>query len=197
MDKKSLRHKYKSLRKALSQEEFQSKQKQVLNNTLQYILASEAKVIHSFIAISKLSELQIELIFEPLWDAGKTIVVSVSDFKTSSLRHFILEADTELRESSFGIKEPVGTKEISASELDLVLVPLLAADIAGNRVGYGKGFYDRFLRDLSPQAQFIGLSLFDLESDLISDIHPNDIPLNLFINPEGVVNLPINEPLEK
>ena len=190
MDKKSLRHKYKSLRKALSQEEFQSKQKQVLNHTLSYILASEAKVIHSFIAISKLSELQIELIFEPLWDAGKTIVVSVSDFKTSSLRHFILEADTELRESSFGIKEPVGAKEISASELDLVLVPLLAADIAGNRVGYGKGFYDRFLSDLSPQAESIGLSLFDLESDLISDIQPNDIPLNLFINPEGVVNLP-------
>jgi 5-formyltetrahydrofolate cyclo-ligase len=190
LDKKSLRHKYKSLRKALSQEEFQSKQKQVLNHTLSYILASEAKVIHSFIAISKLSELQIELIFEPLWDAGKTIVVSVSDFKTSSLRHFILEAGTELRESSFGIKEPVKAKEISASELDLVLVPLLAADIAGNRVGYGKGFYDRFLSDLSPQAESIGLSLFDLESDLISDIHPNDIPLNLFINPEGVVNLP-------
>jgi 5-formyltetrahydrofolate cyclo-ligase len=95
-----------------------------------------------------------------------------------------------LRESSFGIKEPVGAKEISASELDLVLVPLLAADIAGNRVGYGKGFYDRFLSDLSPQAKSIGLSLFDLESDLISDIHPNDIHLNLFINPEGVVNLP-------
>ena len=190
MDKKSLRHKYKSLRKTLSQEKFQSKQKQVLNHTLQYILGSEAKVIHSFIAISKLSELQIELIFEPLWDAGKTIVVSVSDFKTASLRHFILEADTELRESSFGIKEPVGAKEISASELDLVLVPLLAADIAGNRVGYGKGFYDRFLSDLSPQAKSIGLSLFDLESDLISDIHPNDISLNLFINPEGVVNLP-------
>jgi len=177
------------LRKTLSLEEFQTKQKQVLNHTLQYILSSECKVIHSFIAISKLSEIQIELIFKPLWDAGKTIVVSVSDFKTSSLRHFILEADTELRESSFGIKEPVGAKEISASELDLVLVPLLAADIAGNRVGYGKGFYDRFLSDLSPQAKSIGLSLFDLESDLISDIHPNDIPLNLFINPEGVINL--------
>ncbi len=189
MDKKSLRHKYKSLRKILSQEEFETKQKQVLHNTLQYILSSECKVIHSFIAISKLSEIQIELIFKPLWDAGKTIVVSVSDFKTSSLTHYILETDTELRESSFGIKEPVGAKEISTSELDLVLVPLLAADISGNRVGYGKGFYDRFLGDLSPQAKSIGLSMFDLESDLISDIHPNDIPLNIFINPQGVINL--------
>ena len=148
-------------------------------------------MVHSFIAISKLSELQIELIFEPLRDAGKTIVVSVSDFKTSSLKHYILEADTELRESSFGIKEPVGAKEISVSELDLVLVPLLAIDVAGNRVGYGKGFYDRSLNDLRPQETSVVLSLFDLEPNLISDINPNDIPLNLFINSEGVVNLPI------
>jgi 5-formyltetrahydrofolate cyclo-ligase len=75
---------------------------------------------------------------------------------------------------------------IAADRLDIVFVPLLAVDKQGNRVGYGKGFYDRFLRKCAPGCQFIGLHYFDLE-DRIDDVLPTDIRLNAVVMPNKVV----------
>ncbi len=69
----------------------------------------------------------------------------------------------------------------------MVLIPLLAFDLQGNRVGYGKGFYDKLLSDCRPSCIRVGLSLFDA-TDNITDINNLDQPLSLAITPSGMVS---------
>jgi 5-formyltetrahydrofolate cyclo-ligase len=78
---------------------------------------------------------------------------------------------------------------VRPAQLDAVLVPLLACDQRGHRVGYGGGFYDRFLAECRPGALFIGLSLLDAEPLAeIADVLPTDVPLHACITPGGVWN---------
>ena len=67
----------------------------------------------------------------------------------------------------------------------MVLVPLLGFDERGHRVGYGKGFYDRFLAECNPKIQKIGLSLFEPVAQ-IDDTSDFDIPLDACITPNRI-----------
>jgi 5-formyltetrahydrofolate cyclo-ligase len=70
-------------------------------------------------------------------------------------------------------------------KIDVVFVPLLAYDTLGNRVGYGKGFYDTFLSECKPDVLKIGLSFFEPEN-IIEDLNQNDIKLDICINPSHI-----------
>lgn len=84
-----------------------------------------------------------------------------------------------------GIPEPVGGTVTEPSEIDLILMPLLAFDKRGHRVGYGKGFYDRFLRSCRADCIKAGLSLFPPE-EKIDDVAEFDQPMTMAITPESV-----------
>mgnify|MGYP003575184065 FL=1 len=87
--------------------------------------------------------------------------------------------------NEWGITEPVSGVEVLPEQLDIVLIPLLVYDKKGNRVGYGKGFYDRFLSECRSDAMKVGLSFFE-PVDLISDANELDIPLDACISPKGI-----------
>jgi 5-formyltetrahydrofolate cyclo-ligase len=89
---------------------------------------------------------------------------------------------TEFANSEWGIPEPVGGVVLNPSDFNIVLIPLLAFDLAGNRVGYGKGFYDRYLVNCRPDCLKIGISLFDPVT-LIEDVEGHDIRLDIAICP--------------
>jgi 5-formyltetrahydrofolate cyclo-ligase len=89
---------------------------------------------------------------------------------------------TEFANSLWEIPEPLGGNVLAPTDFDIVLIPLLAFDVAGNRVGYGKGFYDRYLLNCRPDCLKIGISLSD-PVDLIDDIESYDIPLDIAICP--------------
>ena len=76
------------------------------------------------------------------------------------------------------------------NEIDLVLVPLLAFDKNGYRVGYGKGYYDKFLSNCRPDVIKIGLSFFDAV-DEIEDIDDYDLPLNFCVTPQRLYDFEI------
>ena len=67
----------------------------------------------------------------------------------------------EKLKNKYGIPEPVGGTEMMPAEIELIIVPLLVFDINGNRVGYGKGYYDRFLKSCSENALKVGVSFFE------------------------------------
>jgi 5-formyltetrahydrofolate cyclo-ligase len=92
------------------------------------------------------------------------------------------DEDTQWRTSSMGIEEPVAGRELNPEVLDIIWVPLLAYDESGHRVGYGKGLYDRFLKQCRPDALTIGLSWFD-PVPIIADINPNDVSLKYCVSP--------------
>lgn len=99
------------------------------------------------------------------------------------LTHHILEKNTVLTPSKWGIPEPSNSVNIVADLVDIALVPLLAFDRKGHRVGYGRGFYDRFLSECRPDVLKVGLSFFE-PVPYISDVVETDVPLDYCITPE-------------
>jgi len=116
------------------------------------------------------------------------LVVGKADTVDFSMRHIRYGPTTELRKNKWGIPEPVGGEPIEEQKLDAVLVPLLVSDRSGNRVGYGKGFYDRFLANCRKDCRKIGVSLFVPIETPIEDIDPYDIPLDELVFPGGIIN---------
>jgi 5-formyltetrahydrofolate cyclo-ligase len=110
------------------------------------------------------------------------IVVSRSDFSNYQMSCHPYLGKADLAENQYHIPEPQ-TEQIFSGKIDLVLVPLLAFDLKGYRVGYGKGFYDRFLAD--KHCKKLGLSIFD-PIEQIDDVHADDIRLDYCISPKQI-----------
>jgi 5-formyltetrahydrofolate cyclo-ligase len=103
------------------------------------------------------------------------------------LDHIYFEGLHQLKLNDLGIMEPQQGVPAEVSKIDMVLVPLVAVDRDGNRVGYGKGFYDRFLADCRPNCTKIGLSFFE-PVDEITDAEAHDVPLDVLITPAGRIS---------
>ena len=98
------------------------------------------------------------------------------------MTHFLLTENTKFIKNAYNIPEPVDGIEVPVSKIEVVFVPLLAFDSKGNRVGYGKGFYDTFLSECQPGTIKIGLSLFDAEP-IIEDTSDIDVSLDYCVTP--------------
>ena len=105
--------------------------------------------------------------------------------KGSELEHILLTDITKLRINGLGIPEPEKGIKISPEQIDVIFLPLLAWDKSGNRLGYGKGFYDNFLSLCKKNTIKVGLSFFD-PVEMIIDIRSEDIQMDFCVNPEGI-----------
>lgn len=179
MTKKQLRHKYKNLRKQLTEEQRDQMSLEIANLALQLDIW-EYDYYHIFLPIERLREINTEYLLSILSGKDKHILVSTSDFETNTMRQFLLTDNTKIVLNEYGIPEPENGIEISTDNTQVVFVPLLAYDLKGNRVGYGKGFYDRFLSKCSPDTIKVGLSFFEPETNNIQ-ASSDDISLNYCI----------------
>jgi 5-formyltetrahydrofolate cyclo-ligase len=112
---------------------------------------------------------------------GLTLVVPRVSGATT-LEHIIWDAATFFSPNGWGIPEPMEGLAAAPEDIDLVIVPLVAFDENGTRIGYGKGLYDRFLSACRPDVLKIGLSLFDPASPF-EDTGEFDVPLSIGITP--------------
>jgi 5-formyltetrahydrofolate cyclo-ligase len=119
-------------------------------------------------------------------DIGQRAGIPKVNNETSALEHFYFEGLHQLTTNTWGIQEPKQGIPTEIEKIDLVLVPLLAFDNHGHRVGYGKGYYDKFLAACRPDCKKIGLSLFASE-EKIDDVHTKDISLDSCITPMGII----------
>ncbi len=136
---------------------------------------------HVFLPILKLGEVNTEYLLNILSGKDKHVVVSKSSFETFDMTHYLLTDNLVIRPNAWGIPEPENGVEIKPEQLDVVFIPLLGYDRNGNRLGYGKGFYDRFLARCKPETLKIGLSFFKPEKAL--PYTPQDIRLTHCITP--------------
>ena len=113
-------------------------------------------------------------------------MISKCEFSTLGMIHYLLTDNTKIKKNSYNVPEPIDGIEVPDAKIDVVFVPLLAYDKAGNRVGYGKGFYDNFLSKCKPETIKIGLSFFPPE-EIISGISENDVKLDYCVTPEMVI----------
>jgi len=181
MSKFDLRKKYKTLRKELSEDEIETKSLAIANRLLQLDIW-QYSFYHIFLPIEEHSEINTEYILNILAGKDKNIVISRANFEDASMTHFLLTDNTKLKKNSYGIPEPIDGIPITTQQLDVVFVPLLAFDKKGNRIGYGKGFYDRFLSDCKLETLKIGLSFFEAETESF-EVSENDIKLDFCVNP--------------
>jgi 5-formyltetrahydrofolate cyclo-ligase len=191
MDKKVLRSKYKVLRQSLTQEEIEAKSLAIANQLLRMDAVPSLKLVwnklyyHLFLTIEEQKEINTEYILQILAGKDKEIVISKCDFATLGMTHFLLTDNTKIKKNSYNVTEPVDGLEVPDAKIDVVFVPLLAYDKQGNRVGYGKGFYDNFLSKCKPETIKIGLSFFPPE-EKIEDVSANDVKLDFCVTPEGI-----------
>jgi 5-formyltetrahydrofolate cyclo-ligase len=192
MDKKALRNKYKVLRQSLTEEEIEDKSLAIANQLLRMDAVPSGRLVwdklyyHLFLTIEEQKEINTEYILQILAGKDKEIVISKCDFATLGMMHFLLTDNTKIKKNSYNVPEPVDGLEVPDAKIDVVFVPLLACDKQGNRVGYGKGFYDNFLSKCKLETIKIGLSFFPPE-EKIEDVSENDVKLDFCVTPEGVI----------
>lgn len=182
MLKETLRTLYKQKRRELT-----TNQKEALEQNIYQQLfkldASDIQNVHLFLSMKKFNEVNTQPIIDYYRRLGKQIIVSKCNFEDDSLTHFYFDDTTQLELNKFGVPEPVNAKEAEVTEVDLVLVPLLISDKNNYRVGYGKGFYDRFLANCRTDVKTIGLNFFE-PIDTITDLNRFDVPLDMVLYPK-------------
>ena len=182
MTKEALRQHYKSLRASLDPSNVADQSIAIANQVLQLPIW-EFTNYHIFLPIENKVEVDTSYLLSVLQGKDKSIILSKSNFDTHTMQHILLQENTPIAVSNFGIPEPQKGIEVEASSLEVVFVPLLAFDKQGHRVGYGKGFYDRFLRQCGPNTRFVGLSFFAPENKIPSA--PHDIALDYCVTPKN------------
>ena len=185
MNKENIRQQYLEKRQALSPKELE-----IISEKITHSLFSnfqfEKKKISMFLPIERTKEINTYRIWEKAMSFDAQVSIPKVDGKSKELKQILFESEDQLEISSWGIPEPNRGRIVAAEHFDIVIVPLLAIDKNGNRVGYGKGFYDRFLSKCSPRCKFIGLSHFDDLSEKIEDCTTDDIRLDACVTPNHI-----------
>jgi 5-formyltetrahydrofolate cyclo-ligase len=180
-------------RRALPPAEVVRRSDKLCTQLFRHFPVGEWRWLHVFLPLLAKHEPDTWQIIRGVWKEVPTLRLAAPVVQPDgiSLKHYELTPATPLVQNRWGIPEPVADEanEVLPSQLDAVLVPLLACDQRGQRVGYGGGFYDRFLAQCRPGALFIGLSILEEAPVMeIADVLPTDVPLHACITPEGVWN---------
>ncbi|PSL43781.1 5-formyltetrahydrofolate cyclo-ligase [Chitinophaga niastensis] len=184
--KKDIRKHFLELRLNLDDDTAITLNERLLANSRQ-LDYSGIRQAHIFLPISEKKEADTWPLIKWLRDTWPNMqwVLSKADMKTGEMTHYRWKTNTILVKNRFGIPEPDHGEEVLPTDIDLVFVPLLAFDLQGHRVGYGKGMYDRFLQQCRPDVRTIGLSLFEPVAK-IEDADTWDVPLQTVVTPDQI-----------
>ena len=149
-----------------------------------YLDSISAKFVHTYIGFG--SEVGTRRIIDDLFERNIKVAVPVtkSEGKAQQMIHSHIESLDSLSTGKFGVPEPENIKEIPIEKLDVVIIPIVAFDGLGMRLGYGKGFYDRFLSTLPKEIRRIGIAFSIQEMDKIPKM-PHDQLINNIISEQS------------
>ncbi len=189
MNKSELRAKFLNRQKSLTESERLEKSQQISNRYFSNFQLDTTSFLQLFLPILKNKEVETSFILERAKKEFSHIKFTVPrvNHVSDEIESCLLEPTTMLKESKWGIREPVESEIIEPDRIDIVLVPLLCFDPRGYRVGYGKGFYDRFLKMCRKDCLKIGLSFFE-SVDEIADVHEHDVRLDHVVTPDRVIS---------
>ncbi|MFC3160434.1 5-formyltetrahydrofolate cyclo-ligase [Chryseobacterium arachidis] len=185
MLKAELRKKYMQKRKALSIDEAFSLSEKIFENFIYYFKPKEAEKVHIFIPILARKEINTQIFIH--YFLKHNIRVFVPKIVADQLINIEIFADTIFETSSWGIPEPISNEDSGETFFDYIITPLLYCDDKGNRIGYGKGFYDSFFESISKKVKKIGVNYFNPDEN-IDDVWENDIPLDYLVTPTDVLS---------
>ena len=168
----------------MSSAEVEDLSKSIFKQFLGAFDMSKVKNVHIFLPIKQKNEVSTWDFIKYFWDKG--ISVFVPKMAQNEIKTIQLKPDTLLKENGWGILEPEDDF-VEDIKYDIVITPLLYCDNQGNRVGYGKGFYDMFFSKTDHNALKVGVSFFP-PAALISDVSEQDVPLDYLVTPTEVLS---------
>ena len=180
--KKALRNFFLNKRISLSDETHEKKSFEITNHCLKLPIWNK-DYFHLFLPIKRKAEINTTLILTLLQGRDKQIVLP--RIKGTRLENILLTDSTRLRINNWGIPEPERGLIIDPKQIEVIFIPLLIFDKKGNRLGYGKGFYDQFLSFCNPEVLKIGLSFFEAIEE-IEGVRLNDLILDYCVTPNGI-----------
>jgi len=189
-EKKAIREKYRSLRRSLSRREVLEKSRRIKKLLFELPEFDQAATVAFYVAKRDSHEVETEEMIKESLNTGKRVLVPVVDgaqLLFSELRDY----DSELAPGTFGVPEPKPQlrRPVPLSESDLIVVPGVAFDCRGYRLGYGGGYYDRLLREISltkPSLTSAGLGYeFQIVEKL--PVTADDVPIDILVTEKRVL----------
>jgi 5-formyltetrahydrofolate cyclo-ligase len=187
LSKEAARERGKAVRAALSRDRKLDLDRRIVARCQETVGWSGVALVHMFVPIVRMKEIDTWPLLRWIWAVHPGIEVYVPRVVGHRVQHVRVSRSTEWAPNAFGIPEPIDGAVLDQSDhLDVVLIPLLACDRRGYRVGYGGGYYDRFL-DEHPEAQRIGLVYDDcvIDEGIAEEAH--DIALQIVITEAAAI----------
>lgn len=184
--KHQLRKQLLDRRSSISEQEYLEKSDQIISRLKKLTIFQNAHNFHCYVSLNERREVNTQPLIKELLNAGKRVVVPVTNIDSGTLTHVALTDFDDLEPNKWGVLEPPETaREVNIGILDLVIVPMVGGDRQKNRIGYGKGFYDRFLQQTD--CVKVGLLFEQCMVDHLP-VEPFDVPCTLLITEEQIVS---------
>lgn len=184
MNKNQIRKKYKDLRAKLCEPELKNLSDKIFQQALKLKIWNKNNFM-LYKSIKSKKEVDTSIFFQILNSDSKKILYPKINFKKNIINAFLFTTKTCFEINKYGIEEPNSNLIFDPKMIEVVFIPLLCFDLKGNRVGYGSGFYDRFLKECNSNTLKIGLSFFKPEN-IIEDTNSFDVKLDICITPQKV-----------
>ncbi len=185
-EKADLRGRFRAIRAGFSEAQYAARSAKVVAQIKTLPELQRAETVHLYWPLLRSREIDIRPLIAWLQASGKQIVLPVVDSFTGTprLRHVRFETPETLRPNRWGIHEPTGGKSVPVETIDAVVVPALGAGRNGHRLGYGKGYYDAFLRTLEAS------TICPVFTACLIDHAPaetHDAPLDILITEDEII----------
>ncbi len=181
-----LRQKMRAARDAQSAAEIAEKSARIAERVLTHPAYRRASAVVCYASFG--SEVRTEALIEDALAAGKVVAVPFCLPGRRLLPSLVRDFPKDLAPGRYGVPEPKPEclRPASPADFDLIVVPGVAFDWRGYRLGYGAGYYDRFLRETRPGAVFLGLA-FELQ--VVEDVQPepHDVPVHFIVTEERTI----------
>ena len=184
-----MRRKYAQIRENIDKESRYNMSARILDILCESDIYLAAKTIFVYVSVG--SEVKTHNFIDNALSCGKRVVVPLCDKKTHKMDMYEIEGWTQLEPGAYNIPEPKRDliasgviQKVIPTEIDLAIVPAVVFDKRGMRIGYGGGYYDRFL------SEFKGVSVGVAYSQSVADILPTedfDCGVDVIVCPEGMM----------
>lgn len=184
MTKSELRDIYKSKRKEFSSEQANEISLRILEN-LKSMKIWENSTFHIFLPIPNQNEINTFPILDYLFEVEKQVIVPKVQGK--GMRSCLIDKNIQFVPGKFNVPEPEVFEVVDSKQIDVIFMPMLICDKSGNRIGYGGGYYDRFLTTCRKNVLKIGLNFFN-PIEKIPEIFESDVPLDYCVTGDLIVS---------
>jgi len=186
MNKVELRKIYLQKRIALSEDERAQLNLGIYHQFFAWPMLSIVRQLHLYLPLEEKAEPDTWQIIDRLRREYAHIRLIIPKVVNNQLEHYYFEGMHQLEKSKWNIWEPKQGVPAAVEKIDAVLVPLLICDKTGHRVGYGKGFYDRFLAQCKSNCMKVGVSFFE-PVETIHEVDSTDVNLNCCVTPMRLI----------